>query len=128
MLLRVPMKLHHVLGSLVLMVAAASSIGCGPGLSHRAKAPTDDLFVKMDAELSNAITTSTTLTGAEMPSSRLPTEEPAVAALEPAVSVTETWATPPPAPAAESVQPLPLEPSPYGERPQPLPLEPSPYN
>ena len=94
-LVRVAMKLS-LLGSLVLMVAAAASTGCGPGLSHRAKAPTDDVFLRMDAELANAIGT-TTLTGAELPSSRMSVAEGTVAPeaeAEAPVAVVQTWATP----------------------------------
>ena len=88
-----------LLGSVLLMVAAAST-GCGPGLSHRAMAPSDDVFQKMDAELANAIG-STTVTGAELPSSRMPVDRMPLEAVAPEaeapVTVVQTWATPAPA-------------------------------
>ena len=65
------MKLR-TLGPVVVTLATALITGCGPGLTHRAKAP-GDVFKAMDSELANAIGT-TTLTSAETPSMRLPDE------------------------------------------------------
>jgi hypothetical protein len=65
------MKLR-LLAPLALVTAAASmTIGCGPGLSHRAKAPTD-VFGRMDAELAHSIgTTSLTSESIPLPEDRL---------------------------------------------------------
>jgi hypothetical protein len=84
-------------GILGLMLSAAMSVGCGPGLSHRAKAPEPptDVFNAMDAELAHAMIGTTTVTSAEapLPESRLPLapwdDTPAAAA--PVVAVTPTW-------------------------------------
>ena len=71
---------HNVMRTALLgfvgLVALTTSVGCGPGLSHRAKAPAQpDVFTTMDAELKNAVAGTTTLTSAEpmpLPDSRLP--------------------------------------------------------
>jgi hypothetical protein len=56
----------------VTLLALAMLTGCGPGLTRKAKAPTD-VFQTMDAELSHAIGTAQ-LTSEEMPlpESRMP--------------------------------------------------------
>jgi hypothetical protein len=66
--------------------------GCGPGLtSHAAKAPAD-VFRSMDAELANAIGT-TSLTSADAPSMRLPDERMSVsgAKADDAPPPVQTW-------------------------------------
>lgn len=65
-----------VAGLVGVMVLAAMSVGCGPGLSHRAKAPerTPDVFNAMDAELAQAMVGTTRVTSGEtssLPDSRL---------------------------------------------------------
>jgi len=110
-----------VAGLVGVMVSAALSMGCGPGLSHRVKAPepASDVFAAMDAELSQAMIGTTTLTSGEalpMPESRLSVAaareeaQPVVAAAptwgaggesaEPAGAGVAPAATPAPAPAA----------------------------
>jgi hypothetical protein len=59
------MKLYAV-GSVALTLATCMLGGCGPGLTSRTRAPTD-VFKAMDAELANAIGT-TSLTSADAPS------------------------------------------------------------
>ncbi len=65
------MKLQAV-GVLGILVAAAFSVGCNGGSQGKAKSPSD-VFGAMDAELENAIST-TTLTSEQMPlpESRMP--------------------------------------------------------
>ncbi len=75
---------HNVMRAALLgfvgLVASTTSVGCGPGLtrhSQAAKAPAQpDVFVTMDAELKNAVASTTTVTSAEdpmpLPESRLP--------------------------------------------------------
>jgi hypothetical protein len=89
------MKLR-LLAPLALVTAAASmTIGCGPGLSHRAKAPTD-VFGRMDAELAHSIgTTSLTSETIPLPEGRLPLQSAAAT-----LSSEDPWSEPTIAPAA----------------------------
>jgi hypothetical protein len=82
-----------VAGLVGVMVSAALSMGCGPGLSHRVKAPepTSDVFSAMDAELAHAMIGTTTLTSGDalpMPESRLSVAE---SNREPVVAAAPTW-------------------------------------
>lgn len=74
MLSHIDMQTRLLSGSVVTvtLLALAMLTGCGPGLTRKAKAPTD-VFQTMDAELSHAIGT-TQLTSEEMPlpESRMP--------------------------------------------------------
>jgi len=101
------MKLHLV-GVLGIMMAAAFSVGCNGGARGQAKAPAD-VFGAMDAELANAIST-TTLTSEQMP---LPESRMPVAQWEddeaPAKPI-QTWgAEPEPPPPASALAGGPLD-------------------
>lgn len=80
-----------LLASVVMTVAVGMMTGCGPGLSHRAKAPTD-VFEAMDAELSNAIVGTTTVTSAPLQAMPLPESRMSVAAAaEAPAPAMQTW-------------------------------------
>lgn len=84
-----------VAGLLGVMVSAAMSVGCGPGLSHRVMAPepTNDVFSAMDAELSHAMISTTTVTSGEalpLPESRL-SMAAAREDAQPVVAAAPTW-------------------------------------
>jgi hypothetical protein len=89
------MKLLVVIG----LSLGVSAIGCGPGLSHRAKAPVD-VFGAMDAELAHAIST-TTLTSAAVAQPNAPQKAPLPVATweddadEASPPPMQTWGTPP---------------------------------
>lgn len=59
------MKLH-ALAPVLVTLATALITGCGPGLTTRAKAPTN-IEAAMDMELSNALVGTTELTSAALP-------------------------------------------------------------
>ena len=84
-----------VAGLVGVMVSAALSMGCGPGLSHRVKAPepTSDVFTAMDTELSHAMIGTATLTSGEvlpLPESRLSVAAAREEA-QPIVAAVPTW-------------------------------------
>jgi len=108
----------HLLGVLAVTLAT----GCGPGLSHRAKAP-DDVLNTLNSELENSIGT-TSLTSAELsrrPPSRFAPlmvaewdgEGAEPAAPEVAAAPLQTWSTP--TDEVRSIEPasMPLDLHPY---------------
>ncbi len=106
------MKLHLVVFSFVGVLSLCTT-GCGAGLTSRApraQATPDDavLLQAVDAELSNAIVGTTTLTSAPLPpmplpESRMPVSQPSS---EQAPVAVQTWGTSP--------QPVDPETSEYG--------------
>ena len=95
------MKLH-LLGSLSIgvlsMLTGIAATGCGPGLTSRAQAPNEKMLQAVDAELSNAIVGTTTLTSAPLPPMPLPESRMPVSqhAQENAPAAVQTWGAPPP--------------------------------
>lgn len=79
----------RLVGVIVSAAISAGSVGCGPGLSHRVKAPepTTDVFHAMDAELSHAMIGATTVTSGDAP----PESRFSVTADEPPVAAIQTW-------------------------------------
>jgi len=108
------MKLH-LLGALFSVgVLSLGTAGCGAGLTSRAQAPTDKMLQAVDAELSNAIVGTTTLTSAPLPpmplpESRMPVsrgEQTAAQSSDDAPPAVQTWGAAP--------QPVDPETSEYG--------------
>jgi hypothetical protein len=94
------MKLQ-VVGVLGIMVTAALSVGCNGSSQAKAKTPTD-VFSAMNAELENAIsTTSVTSDEIPLPESRLPVAqwEDDEAPAKPL----QTWGAAPESPPAETL-------------------------
>jgi hypothetical protein len=104
------MKLHPVV-ALVGMLSICTA-GCGAGLTSRmpraGQSPEDTMLLQaVDAELSNAIVGTTTLTSAPLPAMPLPESRmPVSAAAAPAATAPQTWGAPP--------QPVDPETSEYG--------------
>ena len=94
------MKLKHVGFGVAMTLVAAMSVGCGPGMSHRAPANAPvDVVAAMEVELSHTLVGTTTVTGADMvlPTSRMPIAE--WRDDEPPAPPSQTWGvTPAPQP------------------------------
>jgi len=109
------MKLHlgpfirPLIGAVIGMLSVCTA-GCGAGLTSRmpkaAQSPEDTMLLQaVDAELSNAIVGTTTLTSAPLPPMPLPESRMPVSA-SPAATAPQTWGAPP--------QPVDPETSEYG--------------
>ncbi len=85
-----------LLGTLGLL-ALTTVVGCGPGLTRHSKAAkAPDVFATMDAELANAVATTTVTSGEPMPlpESRLSLAQWEEEQAEPAPPPVQTWGAP----------------------------------
>jgi hypothetical protein len=82
-------------GLMGAMLLAMTSVACGPGLTHHAKAPEPppmDVLTALDLELANSLSTTTLTSFEVLPDSRLSTNVN-VDNKEQPVSATSTWGT-----------------------------------